>query len=669
MISQYISSGVTSSGVYLLGGHALYVESGGVADNTTVNEYGYLTISSGGVANSTTVNSSGYLWIFSGGVANSTTVNSDGKVFISSGGTATAITENGGYVYVAEGANVTFTPNTISGLVLSNASATLHSGTVASSTTVNSGGNLWVYFRGTATSTTVNSSGNLGVNSDGTANSTTVNSGGRLVVNSGGVHRGSLQIESGAVVSADSGSIIDFTVADRTTADDYLINNLALIDGAPTYTITVSADQAAGTYKLAAGASGFADSITVYADGTSLGSLSIGQSFTVNDVTYKLNLQNDLLLLSLGQDSNSNPNVNDKGFAYGGNCDSTLKDDIKMLVDDGSYKRFYGGNYVEKSKQFVDIAGSIDLTVNGGTFSSVVAGGDHVVDGIVERTGSITVVINGGTFANNVAGGMCLDIAADNFGKVNAIANDINLTITGGTFAKRVFGGNISAKVAQSGHADVKGNINLTIDATASDITFSENIAAGSSGYSWVHGNVTVTLKKSASYTLDMQGLLSGGGEGAVYVSSSDGSRSATSYVAGERSLVLDSYVGEFAGTLFMFESLEVKNNTAIEFTNEKINLRDIDSWDIEYGSSLDGIARNNFTGDTLDFDLTGWNNAEDWIVMSGSENAFDTIAEAENVILGGQTATWNGSAWASADYSLTIEENNQKLVLAKVNA
>ena len=76
-------------------------------------------VSSGGTATSTTVNAYGRLYVHSGGTATATTVNADGYLSVSSGGTATAVKENGGCVYVADGANVTFIPNTISGLVLS----------------------------------------------------------------------------------------------------------------------------------------------------------------------------------------------------------------------------------------------------------------------------------------------------------------------------------------------------------------------------------------------------------------------------------------------------------------------------------------------------------------------------------------------------------------------
>ena len=85
----------------------------------------------------------------------------------------------------------------------------------------------------------LNSGGEMNISSGGTADNTMVNSDGDMYISFGGIHRGSLQLESGATVSAYSGAIIDFTLTDRTAEDGYLINNLSLIKGTPTYTITV----------------------------------------------------------------------------------------------------------------------------------------------------------------------------------------------------------------------------------------------------------------------------------------------------------------------------------------------------------------------------------------------------------------------------------------------
>ncbi len=350
----YVESGGTATATTVNSGGYLYVYSGGTATATTVNSGGYLCVDSGGTANSTTVNSRGFLYVSSGGTVTDTTVN-NGNLHVDSGGTATAVKENGGYVYVADGANVIFVPNTISGLVLSNASATLHSGTTATATTVNNGylgvysggtansttvnnGYLGVYSGGTANSTTVNAGGYLDVYDRGTANNTTVIYGGELSVCSGGTvnnttvdvdgvfivfsgctasctevnsygslyiergaaHRGNLQIAQGASVRVYAGATVDFTVSERSTEDGFLINDLSLISGTPSYTITVSADQTFGTYKLAQGAENFTGSISIGDDTVMYGGITVnGSIFEYGNRTYSLKESEGDLTLSI----------------------------------------------------------------------------------------------------------------------------------------------------------------------------------------------------------------------------------------------------------------------------------------------------------------------------------------------------------------------------------
>ncbi|MBR4254126.1 MAG: AIDA repeat-containing protein [Lentisphaeria bacterium] len=218
---QYnISDGITSEGIVLDGsddfmivleggiannttvkvgfGHrlGLYVSSGGTANKTTVNSGGWMLVSSGGTANNTTVNSGGMMAVFSGGTANDTIVYSGGsldfypsatinRATVNFGGKmrlneldAIEIKENGGYVETVyyydddEKKRVTFVSNTFSGIELINNSASVHSGTTANNTIVNSSGMLIIWDGGVANGTTVKSGGRLFVCSGGTANDT-----------------------------------------------------------------------------------------------------------------------------------------------------------------------------------------------------------------------------------------------------------------------------------------------------------------------------------------------------------------------------------------------------------------------------------------------------------------------------------------------------------------
>ena len=151
----------------------------------------------------------------------------------------------------------------------------------------------------------------------GAASDTTVNSGGRLRIESGGHHCGTLQIASGAVVSVDNGAVVDFTVAGRTTEDDALINNLALIQGAPTYTITVSAGQNRGTYQLARGADSFTGSITIGDGTTNYGVLIVNkEALEYHGRTYALNQSRGSLTLTVAETSEPVLSGNASGVSW-----------------------------------------------------------------------------------------------------------------------------------------------------------------------------------------------------------------------------------------------------------------------------------------------------------------------------------------------------------------
>ena len=313
----YVSSGVTSTGLFVWDEDVvMYVAKGGTVNNTTLHaggmmevngtanntfvyENSYMYVAKGGTANNTIVDFDGTMLVSSGGTANNTTINYGGCINIISGGTTLEIRENGGDVYIQNGANVTFVSNTIDGEILNTHHMTVHQNTVANRTIVNKNCSILVYSGGIANYTTVDYYGSMNVYSGGTAKNTTVN-GGFLDIESTGKHTGNLLLTSGATVSAYAGSIIDFTVSERKSTDDYLINNLSLISGTPTYTITVSSTQEDGTYKLAQGAENFNGSISI-GDGTlNYGSITVnGEDFVHNNVTYSLDKEEGNLLLNI----------------------------------------------------------------------------------------------------------------------------------------------------------------------------------------------------------------------------------------------------------------------------------------------------------------------------------------------------------------------------------
>ena len=221
-----IHSNTVASNVTVYGG-IVHVFDGGLMDNASIfssyrsvydefgnwvgNEivFGAAYVYNGGSANDITVNTDGRLLISSGGSANDITVNTDGRMVISSGGTATAIKENGGYVEVYEGANVTFASNTISGHIIRN-EITLHSNTVASDVTVY-GGTVHIFDGGLmdkAFTYGYGYGGTVYVYNGGSANDITVNSDGRMVISSGGT--ATAIKENGGYVEVADGAVVEF---------------------------------------------------------------------------------------------------------------------------------------------------------------------------------------------------------------------------------------------------------------------------------------------------------------------------------------------------------------------------------------------------------------------------------------------------------------------------
>lgn len=151
---------------------------------------------------------------------------------------------------------------------------------------------------GKAEDVIISSGGSMIAQYNGMATNTKVCAGGSMILSNTAMHRGSLNIADGAIVSAYEGSVIDFTVANRAVSDGYLINDISLISGVPTYTITVSADQVFGTYKLAQVAENFTGTISIGDGSVNYGTITVnGEIFQYNDVDYLLTQNNGYLEL------------------------------------------------------------------------------------------------------------------------------------------------------------------------------------------------------------------------------------------------------------------------------------------------------------------------------------------------------------------------------------
>ena len=235
----------------------MYISEVGVATDTTIRDGGVMYISNGGKANYTDITNGGIMHISNGGEASNTAVSSGGEMNIYDGG-------------------------------------------VASSTTVNSSGYMHITNGGVTSDTVVSSCGEMNIYDGGVASSVIVKDTGIMKISSGGMLKGSLEIQSGGEVSAEAGAVIDFRVAECETDDDYLINDLSLITGTPDFTITVSADQSDGTYKLAQGADKFTGTISIGDDTIQYGLLTVnGGDWVYNNNIYSFEQADGNLTLTI----------------------------------------------------------------------------------------------------------------------------------------------------------------------------------------------------------------------------------------------------------------------------------------------------------------------------------------------------------------------------------
>ena len=331
-----VNSKAAVNSAAVLDGGKLAVLTGGYAYEAKISSGGSLDISSGGRANYAAVYEGGAVMvsagasclnagisggsvtlagavvpgeddpegeIIPGGFASNTTVNSGGSLIVSSGATATKIQENGGYVSVAADADVTFTPNTFSGLVLSSAAATVHAGTTATDTTLNFGGWLYVFSGGIASATVDNSSGGFIISSGGTADVVTVNFGGGFAVSNGGT---ALRIkENGGLVyvfddgiatfepNAFSGVVLDSdnwaTVHSGTTATGTVISSGAYFYVSSGGIAKATVAGYGGGFVVSSGGTAdvvtvdFGGGLAVYSGGTALGIKENGGLVYVED--------------------------------------------------------------------------------------------------------------------------------------------------------------------------------------------------------------------------------------------------------------------------------------------------------------------------------------------------------------------------------------------------
>ncbi len=209
------------------------VSSGETVNDLTIStddtaDYAILNVNSGGTAQNTTVSTDGVMYV--AGSATQITVNNQGAVGVQSGGIANDISLDEGYLNVSgsgSATNVTATNNStidasesganISGLTMDSSSNFYFSTNIELSAATLDGSDMGSISASTATDLVINKGSNLEVDSGGSANNTTVNGGSLDVIN--GALITDTTVNSGGTVNVTSGSADTITVTESGTVN------------------------------------------------------------------------------------------------------------------------------------------------------------------------------------------------------------------------------------------------------------------------------------------------------------------------------------------------------------------------------------------------------------------------------------------------------------------
>ncbi|MDD6338394.1 MAG: hypothetical protein PUC15_08450 [Lentisphaeria bacterium] len=289
-------------------------------------------ITSGMSAIDVKVSAGGILNVFSKGTASNTTVYDGGEFNVNSGGRVEGIAiEKGGSVSILE--DVMAENVVVNGGIFSleqyGWAYHLSSGhTVSSNTIVKNGGQVIVHDSACLIGAYVSQGGRVDVLSDGTFETGRVNGAEVYAFNGALVSR--VDLESGGILNVESGGSVqhinvsaggvltgvlreaseltfyggtlDLDISTAAPEGQFLIDeqsysNIDMFLSDKIYylcTLTVDGTQANGTYRLIEGAYGFDKSITVKSTGGStLGTLTVGQTAEIGGANYALNLDGD----------------------------------------------------------------------------------------------------------------------------------------------------------------------------------------------------------------------------------------------------------------------------------------------------------------------------------------------------------------------------------------
>ncbi len=449
------------------GGHAVKVYSDGV-----------LTRQANVITNAVIrENSEDRMEVLSGGLASNTIVRNDGTVVVVGDGTVRDIVvSNGGWLYV-QGEEILpedrdFYYYTLrayaSNVIIHDGGYGSFMGADVTDLVVSAGGEARVLgYTDVVTETIVGHLYDCEIKSGGLL---TIGTSQELYGNI--IFGGTIAVESYVDVYGD----ITFDLQERTGADGYIVDDISNLD-CMEYTITVTADQANGVYKLAQGASGFDYNVSLWDGSDDYGTLTVnGDSLSYDDKTYTLSESNGNLTLTIansvtpGPDPDPDPEPDVEGGAvtiYVGNVIVEQADTItgaEITGDDQNLMTVHSGGVANETT----VAGFGQIEVYaGGAVNDTTVDADGIMD-VYAGTINDTVINDGdvilsGGVANRtqINEGGWLDVSSGSIANSNTIHEGGELFVyEGGTANNNVvqsggvirnIGGNISHNTVSGG--------------------------------------------------------------------------------------------------------------------------------------------------------------------------------------------------------------------------
>ena len=373
-----------------------------------------------------------------------------------------------------------------------------------------------------------------------------------------------------------------------------------------------------------------------------------------------------------------------------GSEESPVRRNTDITINGGTFSgSIFGGNKVSletKSKQYFVTADTQRITITDGLVTKYLMGGDYFYRGILERTGDIEINVAGGTFAANsyLMGGIYNRAADDSISGSACLNGNISINITGGSFSSKswIYGGCVSTskKKTVSTLARINGDVTITVDSTgvATPIVLC-SIIVGSYGWGTITGNAKLVFTGNGD-NIQFQatrGELWGSCSGDYVDPDTKKIAKVDSSVEKDRILSFAGFNGQLATTnIRAFSHIEFKSHeetsSHVTLNNANFDLSGFEYWTFENGSSLSGDFANDFTGDTLV--LTGFSEAgtydlitETDITNSETRDVFRNFGALNKKIQLGDstvTAAFNSTtdtwSWSSGSLALVTENNNQ---------